>query len=68
MRRTFVDFGLLSAEDVETERVFAFGHKGACLAVVHLHDGEDRAEDFFGHERVWPRIGQWSSLLSVIPR
>ena len=52
MRRTFVDFGLVGAEDVETERVFAFRRKGACLAVVNLHDGEDGAESFFGHESV----------------
>ena len=52
MRRTFVDFRLVGAEDVETERVFAFGREGACLLVVHLHDGKEGTKDLFGHERV----------------
>ena len=52
MRRTFVNLRLVGAEDVETERVFAFGRKCACLLIVHLHDGEEGTEDLFGHERV----------------
>ena len=68
MRRTFVDFGLVGAEDVETERVFAFGRNGACLLIVHLQDGKEGTEDLFRHEGVWPTICQWKSLLIVLEK
>ena len=52
IRRTLVNFGLVGAEDVETKGMLALGYQRVRLVIIHLQDGEEGAENLFGHERV----------------
>lgn len=52
MKHTVVNFLWVAAEDVDPEWVLSILSQLAGLAVVGSYNGEERAENFFGHCRI----------------